>query len=281
MVLRRAGGRRARGRALPPAGLSPEPARRSALRERGVHASRAVAVHRCVAPADRTAIGRAHARFPDAARGMHGGLRKQRDRFAGGTEGKGCASELRGAAYATSEVEILPDRMITLDRGWDAAGKQVWGSRRAGTSSCARRTDRRRTPRCSTENERDRRPGCGPRSFVVPEVEARGAGPWGAYSSVTILRPVATLLRPVATDERPVATELRPVATDERPVATELRPVATDERPVATELRRWRPTSDRWRRRSAGRRRRSAGWRPGRGRCRRSSARRSFCRRSW
>ena len=59
-------------------------------------------------------------------------LRKQRDRFVGGTEGKGCASELRGAAYATSEVEILADRMITLDRGWDAAGKQVWGSTRGG-----------------------------------------------------------------------------------------------------------------------------------------------------
>jgi hypothetical protein len=59
-------------------------------------------------------------------------LRKQRDRFAGGTEGKGCASELRGAAYATSEVEILSDRMITLDRGWDAAGKQVWGSTKGG-----------------------------------------------------------------------------------------------------------------------------------------------------
>lgn len=59
-------------------------------------------------------------------------LRKQRDRFTGGTEGKGCASELRGAAYATSEVEILADRMITLDRGWDTTGKQVWGSEKGG-----------------------------------------------------------------------------------------------------------------------------------------------------
>ncbi len=59
-------------------------------------------------------------------------LRKQRDRFTGGTEGKDCASELRGATYATSEVEILPDRMLTLDRGWDTAGKQVWGSTKGG-----------------------------------------------------------------------------------------------------------------------------------------------------
>jgi len=59
-------------------------------------------------------------------------LRKQRDRYVGGTEGKGCTSDLRGAAYATSEVEIRADRMITLDRGWDLAGKQVWGSEKGG-----------------------------------------------------------------------------------------------------------------------------------------------------
>ena len=49
-------------------------------------------------------------------------------RFVGGTRGTGCASDLRGAAHATSEVTVEKDRMLSLDRGWDAAGKQAWGS---------------------------------------------------------------------------------------------------------------------------------------------------------
>jgi hypothetical protein len=48
--------------------------------------------------------------------------------FRGGTAGRRCASELRGAAYATSEVAIDEHGMTTWDRGWDAAGKQAWGS---------------------------------------------------------------------------------------------------------------------------------------------------------
>lgn len=56
-------------------------------------------------------------------------LRREADgRFVGGTRGNTCASDLRGASYATSEVEIGPDGMKTLDRGYDADGKQVWGS---------------------------------------------------------------------------------------------------------------------------------------------------------
>lgn len=54
------------------------------------------------------------------------------DAFVGGTEGRGCASQLRGAAYATSEVTLLPDRMITWDRGFDAEGTQVWGATAGG-----------------------------------------------------------------------------------------------------------------------------------------------------
>lgn len=50
------------------------------------------------------------------------------DAFVGGTSGTGCASDLRGAAYATSEVELFPDRLLTWDRGFDAAGHQVWGA---------------------------------------------------------------------------------------------------------------------------------------------------------
>jgi hypothetical protein len=52
--------------------------------------------------------------------------------FQGGTRGKDCASDLRGASYATSEVTLFRDRMVTLDRGFDAAGVQVWGSTKGG-----------------------------------------------------------------------------------------------------------------------------------------------------
>lgn len=48
--------------------------------------------------------------------------------WAGSTEGNGCASERSGAAYATAEVTLTEQGMATLDRGFDAAGKQVWGS---------------------------------------------------------------------------------------------------------------------------------------------------------
>lgn len=60
-------------------------------------------------------------------------LRRQEDgAFVGGTEGNGCSSDLRGASFATSEARILPDRMITWDRGFDSAGKQVWGATKGG-----------------------------------------------------------------------------------------------------------------------------------------------------
>lgn len=50
------------------------------------------------------------------------------DVFRGATLGQGCASELAGAAYATSEVEVRADRLMSWDRGFDAQGKQVWGA---------------------------------------------------------------------------------------------------------------------------------------------------------
>ena len=51
-----------------------------------------------------------------------------KDRFTGGTEGRGCLSGLRGAAYATSEVVVGPGRIESWDRGFDAEGAQVWGA---------------------------------------------------------------------------------------------------------------------------------------------------------
>ena len=54
----------------------------------------------------------------DAARGA----------FTGSTHGRDCASTLRGAAYATSEVTLEAGRLVSWDRGFDAAGEQVWGA---------------------------------------------------------------------------------------------------------------------------------------------------------
>jgi hypothetical protein len=52
--------------------------------------------------------------------------------FVGRTEGNGCASDLRGASYATSEVTLTATEMVSWDRGYNAAGRQVWGSTAGG-----------------------------------------------------------------------------------------------------------------------------------------------------
>ncbi|MGA9117077.1 MAG: chromophore lyase CpcT/CpeT [Bacteroidota bacterium] len=51
-----------------------------------------------------------------------------RGAFTGGTVGRACASDRRGAAYATSEVVIGPGRIESWDRGFDESGRQVWGA---------------------------------------------------------------------------------------------------------------------------------------------------------
>lgn len=48
--------------------------------------------------------------------------------FAGSTLGRLCTSNLRGARYATSEVEIQAGSLTSWDRGYDAGGTQVWGA---------------------------------------------------------------------------------------------------------------------------------------------------------
>lgn len=52
--------------------------------------------------------------------------------YAGSTPGKECLSSLRGAAYATSEVSIYPNRIVSWDRGWNAEDQQVWGAIKGG-----------------------------------------------------------------------------------------------------------------------------------------------------
>lgn len=48
--------------------------------------------------------------------------------WRGGTAEKSCPSELHGAAWASSEVEIRPGVIESWDRGWDEDGNQIWGS---------------------------------------------------------------------------------------------------------------------------------------------------------
>lgn len=52
--------------------------------------------------------------------------------YKGSTHEKTCESSLRGANYATSEVEILMDKIVSWDRGFDSIGQQVWGAEKGG-----------------------------------------------------------------------------------------------------------------------------------------------------
>lgn len=54
--------------------------------------------------------------------------RNAKGEFTGGTVGDKCPSDRAGAKYATSEVHIDAGGMKTWDRGFDQAGKQVWGA---------------------------------------------------------------------------------------------------------------------------------------------------------
>jgi hypothetical protein len=59
-------------------------------------------------------------------------LRRAGDAFVGSTLGTLCPSDLRGARYASSEVRVTRDRLVSWDRGFDASGTQVWGARTGG-----------------------------------------------------------------------------------------------------------------------------------------------------
>jgi hypothetical protein len=52
--------------------------------------------------------------------------------FKGGTEGVGCTSTLRGASYSTVETAISNLQIVSWERGYNAAGTQVWGSIHGG-----------------------------------------------------------------------------------------------------------------------------------------------------
>lgn len=52
--------------------------------------------------------------------------------FIGETGKNTCESSLRGARYATSEVKIKENRILSWDRGFDAEGNHVWGAEKGG-----------------------------------------------------------------------------------------------------------------------------------------------------
>jgi len=59
-------------------------------------------------------------------------LSKFEKKFSGATGIKTCPSELRGASYATSKVEITPTQILSWDQGFDKDDKQVWGATKSG-----------------------------------------------------------------------------------------------------------------------------------------------------
>lgn len=48
--------------------------------------------------------------------------------FTGATLTGECATNYQGATYTMSDVTLSADELVTWDRGYDAAGAQVWGS---------------------------------------------------------------------------------------------------------------------------------------------------------
>jgi hypothetical protein len=52
--------------------------------------------------------------------------------YQGETGDKTCASSLYGASYATSEVEIMEDKIISWDRGFDDKDEYIWGAEKGG-----------------------------------------------------------------------------------------------------------------------------------------------------
>ncbi len=58
--------------------------------------------------------------------------RLTKNHYQGKTGDTTCVSTMRGASFARSEVEILEDKIISWDRGFDADGNYVWGAEKAG-----------------------------------------------------------------------------------------------------------------------------------------------------
>ena len=52
--------------------------------------------------------------------------------YKGATGHRTCSSVLYGASYATSEVEIMSDKVVSWDRGFDSTDAHIWGAEFGG-----------------------------------------------------------------------------------------------------------------------------------------------------
>ncbi len=52
--------------------------------------------------------------------------------FEGGTNERDCGNAWGKASYATSEVVVHKDKLVSWDRGWNDAGEHVWGAEHGG-----------------------------------------------------------------------------------------------------------------------------------------------------
>lgn len=55
-------------------------------------------------------------------------LQRQGDKYVGETKAGGCPSGFKGATRITNHIVLHQAGMDTQDRGFDAAGKQIWGA---------------------------------------------------------------------------------------------------------------------------------------------------------
>ncbi len=55
-------------------------------------------------------------------------LKYKKGKYSGSTVKDNCPSNLRGASYATSIVDITPELLSSWDQGFDQKGEQVWGA---------------------------------------------------------------------------------------------------------------------------------------------------------
>lgn len=60
--------------------------------------------------------------------GCHITLKFNGTLYEGKTGDTSCPSELRGASFATSEVKIFKNELLSWDRGFNSANEQVWGA---------------------------------------------------------------------------------------------------------------------------------------------------------
>lgn len=59
-------------------------------------------------------------------------MSKKSNLYEGGTQGKSCPSDLRGASYATTNIILKEGQLYSWDQGFDASDVQVWGATKGG-----------------------------------------------------------------------------------------------------------------------------------------------------